>query len=102
MNLPALFLGTLIAIICGLLFHVLLGGSLSRMFLYIATAWVAFFVGQLLSNWFGWHVMRFGTLNLFPALLATAIGLITAGILSGPEKTTRQRPRVRRPRRKKD
>lgn len=102
MNLPALFLGSILAVLCGLLFHVLRGGGLSRLLLYIVTAWVSFFVGQLVSNWLGWHIMRFGTLNLFPALLATTIGLITAGVLAGPETTTRQHPRARRSRRKKE
>ncbi|NIS81434.1 MAG: hypothetical protein GTO14_14805 [Anaerolineales bacterium] len=97
MNGPALFLGTLIAMLCGFLFHLLRGGSPVRLLLFVATAWISFFTGQLVSTWLNWHVMRFGTLNLFPALLSTAIGLITASVLAGPERTEKRRGRRRNP-----
>jgi len=91
MNAPAFLLGTIIATLCGLLFHVFRGGRASRMLLYIATAWVSFFAGHLASEWIPWRVLRFGSLNLFPSILATGIGLLTAEVLAGPEKEPNRR-----------
>ncbi|MEJ2571125.1 MAG: hypothetical protein P8Y98_11350 [Anaerolineales bacterium] len=90
MSIPTIFFGSVIAAMCGLLFHVLRGGRLSRMMLYVATAWVSFFAGQLVSEWIHWRVLRFGSLNLLPDLVATIIGLFTAEVLAGPEAESRQ------------
>lgn len=90
MNIPAFFFGLVIATICGLLFHFFRGGRLSRLLLYITTAWVSFFAGQLVSEWISWQVLRFGSLNLLPNLIATGIGLLTADVLAGSETKTNQ------------
>jgi hypothetical protein len=87
MTIPSLFLGWLMASACGLLFHVVRGGRLSHLLLYLIASWIAFFLGNTVGNWLDWQIARFGTLNLFPAFLATLIGLITASILIGPEKS---------------
>ncbi len=100
MSIPSFFFGLVIATICGLLFHLLRGGRLSRMLLYIATAWVSFFAGQLVSEWISWRVLRFGSLNLLPDLIATLIGLMTAHVLAGPESKSDTSPRKRIRRRK--
>jgi hypothetical protein len=84
MNAPGLFLGTIIATCIGLLFHLLRGGRLARLALYIATAWVSFFAGNLVGVWLDWSVLQVGELRLFPALLASVLGLIIASILSKP------------------
>ena len=100
MNAPSIFLGTLIAIACGLVFHLIRGGRISRLGLYVATAWVAFFVGHMVGLWLEWDFLRLGSLNLFPALLATALGLISATVLAGPERpSVGRRRRRKRPRR---
>jgi len=91
MTLPSLFFGSLLASICGLVFHLLRGGRLPRFFLYLLTAWVAFFAGHLVGEWLDWHLVRVGPLNIFPALLATIVGLFSASILAGPESPPRKR-----------
>jgi H+/Cl- antiporter ClcA len=98
MSIPSFFFGSIIATICGLLFHLLRGGRLSRMLLYIATAWVSFFAGQLVSEWISWRVLCFGSLNILPDLIATLIGLMTAHVLAGQENSsdTSSRKRIRR------
>ena len=88
MNAPSIFLGTIVAICCGLIFHLLRGGRLPRLALYLATAWVSFFTGNLVGAWLDWSFLRVGELRLFPALLATFLGLIIASVLAGPEKNT--------------
>jgi hypothetical protein len=100
MSIPSFFLGMIISTICGLLFHVLRGGRLSRMLLYIATAWVSFFAGQMVSEWISWRVLRFGSLNLLPNCIATFIGLLTANVLAGPDTEPAQTRHSRKSSRK--
>jgi hypothetical protein len=95
MNAPGIFLGTLIAVCCGLVFHLIRGGRLARLALYILTAWVSFFAGHMVGVWLNWSFMQVGILNLFPALLATFFGLIIAGVLAGPARTSSPRHKKR-------
>ncbi|MCJ7511880.1 MAG: hypothetical protein MUO23_02785 [Anaerolineales bacterium] len=83
MTLQSILLGFVIATGCGLLFHLVRGGPLPRVGLYILAAWIAFWAGQLLSLFTGWTWGRLGTLNLVPALAATVVGLLAASILAG-------------------
>jgi len=92
MNLPSVYLGFLIASVLGFGFHALRGGTLSRLLLYLVTAWVAFFLGHGLAALMGWEAGRLGSLNLLPALIATVIGLVAAGLLVGPRGGGSSRP----------
>jgi hypothetical protein len=85
MTTPSLFIGWLIASMIGLSFHFIRGGKFSRLLLHLATAWIAFFTGHYVGEWINWHLWRYGTINLFPALLATLVGLIATSILAGPD-----------------
>lgn len=93
---PGLLLGILIASFVALVYHFIVGGSLRRMGQHILAAVVSFFAGHLLSEFIGQQILRFGTLNLLPAILATIIGLITASILLGPEEVKPPRHKSRR------
>ena len=97
MNAPSLFLAMLIATSCGLVFHLIRGGGLARLGLYVLTSWVAFFIGHLVGTWLEWDFMRIGTLNLLPALLAIALGLFIANLLAGPERKSKRQRRKRKP-----
>ncbi|OGO18859.1 MAG: hypothetical protein A2Z14_07470 [Chloroflexi bacterium RBG_16_48_8] len=91
MTTPNLFLGVLIALIVGLVFHFIRGGSFNRFLMHILTAVIAFFLGHYVGEWIHWHLWRYGTINIFPALLAMLIGLIATTILAGPEKLARKK-----------
>lgn len=91
MTLPSIFFGWLLSSIFGLVFHLIRGGRLPRLFLYLLTAWVAFFAGHIAGEWLDWHLARIGPLNIFPAVMATIVGLIAASILAGPESPPRKR-----------
>lgn len=91
---PALYLGFLISSAIGLVFHLLRGGPLPRLILYLVTAWISFFAGHMFAEWIEWRALQVGSINLLSALLATLIGLLTASILAGREtrpKTARRR-----------
>lgn len=89
MNAPAAFLGLLIASGLGFLFHLLRGGRLARLGLYLGTSWVGFFAGHFVGEWWAWRTLRVGAINLFAALLGAVLGLIVASILAGPEQGRR-------------
>src|SRR3990172_5486406 len=61
-------------------------GGLSGIALDVVAAWVSFFLGHAVGEWLHWELARLGPLNLFPAFLATILGLIAASALVGPEK----------------
>lgn len=86
MNLPAIVLGLLIASAAGLLYHLVRGGPLARMALYVASAWIAFGAGHAVGDWLGLSLLRLGALNLFPALLATLLALLLTDALAPPAK----------------
>jgi hypothetical protein len=94
MNLPAVYLGFLIASLMGLAFHAVRGGPLSRLLLYLVTAWVAFFLGHTLASLLGWDAGRLGGLNLLPAIVAALVGLVVASILAGPRGGRATPPRA--------
>jgi hypothetical protein len=96
MSWPGILLGFLIATLSALIYHFIVGGSLRRMAQHISAAVVSFFAGHLLSEFVGQQILRFGTLNLLPAILATIIGLVTASILLGPEEIKPPRRKSRR------
>lgn len=97
MTVPAALLGLILATACGLAFHVIRGGGLSRIALDVVAAWVSFFLGHAVGEWLHWELGRLGPLNLFPAFLATLLGLIAASALAGPEKTSAGPRTPRRP-----
>lgn len=97
MTVPAALVGLLLATACGLAFHVIRGGGMSRIALDVVAAWISFFLGHAVGEWLHWELGRVGPLNLFPAFLATLLGLIAASALVGPEKASSGPKRPRRP-----
>jgi hypothetical protein len=85
MTFPGLVYGFLIASAAGLAFHVIRGGNLGRLAMYLISAWISFAVGHVVGGWIGLQLWRFGPLNMFSALAGTLVGLLTADFLAGPE-----------------
>lgn len=95
-TLHGFLLGLSIASACAFLFHILRGGSLKRLALYLASAWIGFFSGHMLSELINWQLLRLGSINLFPALLGTVLSLVLTAVLvkpnyRSPKKTSRRR-----------
>ncbi|MFQ5943503.1 MAG: hypothetical protein ACE5JF_08120 [Anaerolineales bacterium] len=93
---PGIYFSLLIASGLGLLFHLIRGGSVGRLILYLAAAWIAFMAGHFVAEWLDWHLVRVGPINLFAAVLAALIGLLAAALLAGPERSRRRIGRRRR------
>ena len=94
MTFQGFILGLTIASASAFLFHILRGGNLKRLAIYLAAAWIGFFAGHLLGELTNWNLLRVGSLNLFPALLGTLLSLVLTAILIKPnasQKKTRRR-----------
>jgi len=86
MSAPAVLLGVLIASAIGFIFHLFRGGRLARLGLYLGTAWVGFFAGHFVGEWWAWRTLRLGSINLFASILGAMVGLLVANLLAGPER----------------
>ena len=64
MTIPTLLFTLLIASLCGVLFHILRGGSGWRLLFYCGLSVLGFAVGQWISSARGWHFLMFGAVDL--------------------------------------
>lgn len=73
MTIPTLLIGSVIAILYGVLFHLWRGGRISRLILYIALSWVGFWIGQLIASYFEFTFFSIGQLHLGMASLTSLL-----------------------------
>jgi hypothetical protein len=78
MTLPSFILGATIATLLGAGFHLWRGGGLGRLLLYVALAWVGFWVGHALAAQFSFELFRVGPLFLGLGI-AGSVGLLALG-----------------------
>lgn len=64
-------LGFLLATAYGALFHLLVGGGINQILLYIVLAWLGFVVGHLVGGWLGVNWLQVGSIQLFSATVGT-------------------------------
>ena len=64
MTLPSIFLGLLIALTYGAVYHLIRGGSFWRLLLYLFLSVLGFGAGHLFGLWRGWVLLPLGSLNL--------------------------------------
>jgi hypothetical protein len=74
----ALVLGFLLASAYGGGFHVILGGPMRRIPLYLFSAWIGFALGHFLGDMLGIELFKLGALHLFSASLGAWIALIAS------------------------
>jgi hypothetical protein len=64
MKLPSILMGILISTLIGAAFHLLRGGGLGRLILYLLLGWVGFWAGQLAAVQLQWSFWTIGQLHL--------------------------------------
>jgi H+/Cl- antiporter ClcA len=75
MTLPGLALGTLIGALIGTLLHLVVGGHIGRLILYLLFGVAGFWAGQILAEISGWTFISIGVLHLglaIPVCLAVS------------------------------
>jgi hypothetical protein len=64
MTLPTMLLGLLIALSYGAVYHLIRGGSVWRLLLYLGLSVLGFSAGHIVGLWRGWMLLPLGSLNL--------------------------------------
>ncbi len=80
-----LILGFLLATAYGAAFHVVLGGPLRRILTYLLAAWLGFIVGHIAGEWFNFHLLQLGTVNLLSASVGAWVALLLSWWLAGQQ-----------------
>jgi hypothetical protein len=75
MTIPALIIGVVISTLYGAVFHLLRGGSLGRLILYIMLSWLGFWIGNSIGEQMGWIFWSMGPLRLGMATLGSVVFL---------------------------
>lgn len=89
---PTFTFGFIVATLIGAAFHLIVGGDVRRLALYLVSAWVGFAVGHLTGAVFSIDTFNIGPLRAFPSVLGALIALIVAFSLT----TGSRRKRVTR------
>ncbi|MBX3061751.1 MAG: hypothetical protein U0528_16715 [Anaerolineae bacterium] len=79
---PSIVLGFILATIYGAVFHVIFGGDLRRMALFLLASWLGFTLGQLFGSVGGVRVLAIGQVNIFSATLGSWLALFATHFLT--------------------
>lgn len=75
MTFPALILGVLISTLLGAIFHFWRGGGAGRFLLYLFLAWIGFWLGHFLADYWALSIDKVGQLHIGFATLGSIISL---------------------------
>lgn len=79
---PATIFGFIIATLWGTAFHLLVGGDIRRLALFLLAGWVGFSLGHLFGVFLGINLFTVGTLRIVSASLGAIIALVSAYFLT--------------------
>jgi hypothetical protein len=85
MTTPAFLFGLLVSTLIGAAFHLLLGGGLGRLLLYLILGWIGFWGGHILAAYLDWTFGNVGPLNLGLAIFSSLVVLFVGHWLSKVE-----------------
>lgn len=80
-----LVLGFLLASIYGAAFHLVFGGPIKRIIVYLVAAWLGFFIGQFIGDFMNFEVLKLGKIHLASASLGAWLLLLAAWWLIGQD-----------------
>ena len=79
---PVLTFGFILATLHGAVFHIIVGGDVRRLALFMLAAWSGFALGQLMAISLDLNVLLVGEIHLGPASLSALVALVLAHLLS--------------------
>ena len=85
LTLPAILFGLMIALLYGAIYHLIRGGSIWRLFLYLGLSLFGFVTGHLIGLWRGWVWYPIGSINLGLSTVGSLVILILGDWLSRVE-----------------
>jgi hypothetical protein len=78
-------LGLLLATIYGAAFHLIFGGPVKRIVLYLFAAWIGFFIGQFVGDFLNIEILKVGKIHLVSASIGAWALLFISSWLFGQE-----------------
>jgi len=82
MSVPSLVFALLIASLYGALYHLIRGGGLGRLLLFLIFGWTGFAAGHFLGIWRGWLLLPIGELNFGLSTLGSLFFLVVGDWVS--------------------
>ena len=82
MTIPSLIFAFLIASLYGAFYHLVRGGKLGRLVLFLSLGWAGFGMGHLFGIWQGWLLFPLGELNLGLSSLGSLVFLLAGDWIS--------------------
>jgi hypothetical protein len=82
MTLPALLLALLFALLIGALYHLLRGGGVGHLLLFLGLSILGFGGGHLLSLWLNWDFLPLGQINIGLSSVGSIVFLVIGDWLS--------------------
>lgn len=73
---PSVAFAFILATMLGTAFHLVMGGDVRRLALYLLAAWLGFAFGQLIGSLLDIAILKVGVLRLLPALLGALLLMI--------------------------
>jgi hypothetical protein len=86
MTIPSFLFALLIASLYGVLYHLIRGGGLGRLLLFLIFGWAGFALGHFIGIWRGWMLISVGELNLGLSTLGSLLLLVLGDWISGLSK----------------
>ncbi len=75
---PAVTFAFILATVYGAVFHLLVGGDVRRLALYLLAGWLGFAVGDFAGRMLGVEVFKIGQINAFSATAGAWTALLAA------------------------
>jgi hypothetical protein len=82
MTIPSLVFALLIASLYGALYHLIRGGGLGRLLLFLIFGWAGFAAGHLVGIWRDWILIPLGELNLGMSTIGSLVFLVVGDWVS--------------------
>ena len=76
MTVPSFLFALLLASLYGVLYHLIRGGGLGRLLLFLIFGWAGFALGHFIGLWRGWVLIPIGELNFGLSTLGSLILLV--------------------------
>lgn len=87
---PITTLGFILATLYGASFHLVMGGDVRRLALFLLSGWVGFGLGHVFGTIFEINFLNIGTLRIVTATFGALVALAVAHVLTAKQTTKRR------------
>lgn len=82
MTIPSVLFALVIASLYGVFYHLIRGGGLGRLLLFLILGWAGFALGHIVGVWRDWSFISVGDLNLGLSTLGSLVMLVIGDLAS--------------------